>query len=274
MTQPAELTSIEEFLFGAPLYKEYKLPEDKEILQCLYGRADDPRVDGHCPNCNRASTFTVHGQSIPSGDPWNRISARHAFDAMSIRCTRNTDHRVLYHFLINKMIVQKVGQFPSLADIANDEIVQYRKVMSRADAQEFHKAIGLAAHGVGIGSFVYLRRVFERLVNSRYQEFRTTEGWKDEDFYRLRMNEKIELLKDHLPDFLVKNSRIYSILSIGLHALEEEDCLGYFELMKQSIIYILEDDKKKKEELSLRAKFSNAIARFVPNAAESEVDVE
>ncbi len=55
------------------------------------------------------------------------------------------------------MTIEKVGQYPSLATIANDEVSQYRKDMNPIDAQEFHKAIGLAAHGVGVGSFVYLR---------------------------------------------------------------------------------------------------------------------
>jgi hypothetical protein len=52
------------------------------------------------------------------------------------------------------MVVQKIGQFPSLADIANDESKTYRSVLTKRDSSEFHKAIGLATHGVGIGSFV------------------------------------------------------------------------------------------------------------------------
>ena len=36
--------------------------------------------------------------------------------------------------------------------------------------REFTKAIGLAANGVGIGSFVYLRRIFENLVFQAFDE--------------------------------------------------------------------------------------------------------
>jgi hypothetical protein len=91
------------------------------------------------------------------------------------------------------MTVQKIGQFPSLADIANDESKTYRSVLTQEDSSEFHKAIGLAAHGVGIGSFVYLRRIFERLVISRFEEFKTVEGWIDEDFYQKRMAERVRI---------------------------------------------------------------------------------
>ena len=80
------------------------------------------------------------------------------------------------------MQLQKIGQFPSLADIAIDESKTYRTVLTPEDSSQFHKAIGLAAHGVGIGSFVYLRRIFERLVISRFAEFKTVEGWADDDF--------------------------------------------------------------------------------------------
>ena len=78
---------------------------------------------------------------------------------MHIKCARNDDHRIAYYFFIIKSIVLKIGQHPSLADISNDEASAYRAILGKPDAAEFHKAIGLAAHGVGVGSFVYLRRV-------------------------------------------------------------------------------------------------------------------
>lgn len=264
MTEPEQLKSVEEFLFGAPLYKTYKLPDDLKIVKRIYGRERKLSVDGHCPFCGRESTFFVSGASVPTGDPWNNIKKRNAYEHMSITCVRNEDHMVHYYFIIRSMTLEKIGQFPSLADISNDEVAQYRKGMTNEDAREFHKAIGLAAHGVGVGSFVYLRRVFERLISGRYKEFKDAEGWKDEEFFGLRMIGKIKLLKDHLPAFLVENAKVYSILSIGIHELDEEACLGYFDLMKHSIIIILDEDKKKKEELALRTKLTEVIKKFQP----------
>jgi len=69
-----------------------------------------------------------------------------------------------YFFKVTDEQVMKIGQFPSIADISNSETAQYRKLMSNEDASEFYKAVGLAAHGVGIGSYAYLRRIFERDV--------------------------------------------------------------------------------------------------------------
>jgi len=60
-----------------------------------------------------------------------------------------------------------------MADIAIDEMRQkYRLVLRGDNWAELYKAVGLAAHGEGIGSFVYLRRVFERLIRSRFDEFK------------------------------------------------------------------------------------------------------
>lgn len=202
--------------------------------------------------------------SIPNGTPWPTVGARVATQHMNIECARFSTHEIKYWYRVDKMTIEKIGQYPSLATVSNDEVAQYRKGMLSEDSQEFHKAIGLAAHGVGVGSFVYLRRVFERLVYRRFSEFKDAEGWTDEQFNKLRMSEKIEFLKGHLPAFLVDNAKIYSILSIGIHELDESKCLGYFDIMKHSIIIILDEDKKKREELELKSKFSQAIAKFDP----------
>jgi hypothetical protein len=75
------------------------------------------------------------------------------------------------------------------------------------------------------GSYVYLRRIFERLIKGRFDEFKETEKWSEEDFLKVRMHERIELLKEHLPEFLVRNKKVYSILSLGVHELDEKVCL-------------------------------------------------
>jgi hypothetical protein len=259
-----KLKNLEQFLFEIPLYANYALSDEFSAAH-LYGLNNLARpIDGHCPRCQRASTFVVDYKYLPEGSSRHNVANRHSFDEMSIKCVRDDSHKVRYYFLIKKLVVQKIGQYPSLADISNDEVSTYRRNMDKGDAAEFHKAIGLAAHGVGVGSFVYLRRVFERLVYKRFEEFKSSEGWEDKQFYAVRMEDKISLLNAHLPDFLVENRKIYSILSVGVHELDEQACLSWFDVMKHSIIIILEDDKKKKEELERRTVFSRAIATFAP----------
>jgi len=258
---PPSSPSIAEFLFNVPLYDGYAL--DIPALKILYNMSD-VTIDGHCPYCHKQSTFTVEGINTYGNKVIVELQEESGIEDISIKCTRNLKHQVHFYILKSKMILKKIGQWPSLADIANDESKTYRSVLTQEDSSEFHKAIGLAAHGVGIGSFVYLRRIFERLVNSRYEEFKTVEGWTDEHFYPKRMAERVEFLQAHLPPFLVENSRIYSILSLGLHELKEEQCLRFFPVLKASIVWILDEDKKKKEELQHRNSLKQAIAEFTP----------
>jgi hypothetical protein len=262
-----------DFLFNAPLYTVHTVtPAD--LTQLL-----ELPIDGYCPYCHKPSTFTSPERDaakrarlasalrgvVDNGNVSRVQDILYHQDKLTITCARSESHSVLFVLRLENMQLQKIGQFPSLADIAIDEGKTYRTVLTREDSSEFHKAIGLAAHGVGIGSFVYLRRIFERLVISRFEEFKTVEGWADDDFPN-RMAERVEFLHAHLPPFLVENSRIYSILSLGLHELDEATCLRFFNVLKASIVLILDEDKKKKEELQLRNSLKKAIAEFTPES--------
>ena len=255
--------SIQGFLFSAPLYAKCHIDKSDEKLDypAFNMFVETLVVDGHCVECRRLSTFHRTEGEVQ----------RHRLDGFLfgqlwwpfvLTCTRDSTHKIIFILRIEDSNIQKIGQFPSLADIANDESRTYRAVLTQSDAAELHKAIGLAAHGVGVGAFVYLRRVFERLVSSRFDTFKAEEGWKQDDFVGKRMDEKIEFLERHLPDFLVRNKKIYGILSKGIHELEDKECLNAFEMLKQAIFFILDEDKHKKEELKRRLLAEKAIANF------------
>jgi hypothetical protein len=50
--------------------------------------------------------------------------------------------------------------------------------------------------------------------------------------------------------------------SIGIHELDNEVCLEFFDVGKRSIIFILEDDLKKQQELAARKELTDAVAKF------------
>lgn len=263
-SKPESFKGVQEFLFEAPLYARFQLRQDpSNDISILF--ISDFKIDGHCPFCGRSSTFN---RVTP---PWNDnqqsyywLGGRNYVGDIVIVCARNAGHLIRFNLRVANEVIQKVGQYPSFADIAVDESKTYLSVLSDEDAAELHKAIGLAAHGVGIGSFVYIRRIFERLIQARFDEFKTQEDWSEDDFKVLRMVEKIEFLKNHLPAFLVQNKKLYGILSLGIHELEEQQCLSFFEVIRLSAVIILDEDKKKKEELGLRDKLKRAIADYVP----------
>ncbi|MFZ0244092.1 short-chain dehydrogenase [Candidatus Binatus sp.] len=257
------LSSIQDFLFGAPLYAEYDFDSAKlgDSGVAFYMFNHPLVVDGYCPHCHKAATFSRTAGDIEIGNLKYAVENIPAL-GFEIACARNAKHTILFVLKLKKPLIQKIGQYPSLADIANDESRNYREVLNPDDGAELHRAIGLAAHGVGVGSFVYLRRVFERLITRRFEEFKAQEGWKDADFVGKRMEEKIEFLKHHLPEFLVRNKKVYAILSIGIHELEETQCLNAFEMLKQAIFLILDQDRHKREELDRLQKAEKAIGSF------------
>jgi hypothetical protein len=170
---------------------------------------------------------------------------------------------------ISRETIEKYGQYPSYGDVANGELRSKRKGLSEQDGREFYRAVGLASHGVGIGSFVYMRRIFERVIRNIFDEVKEKEGWTEQEYTGRRMDERIELLKEHLPSFLVRNARLYSILSRGIHELDEQDCLQFFEIARSSIIFILDEAQRRKEREEERRAAELAIASYKPHASVS-----
>jgi hypothetical protein len=182
----------------------------------------------------------------------------HYYD-VNIKCSRSK--KVFRYFIrASETSIQKVGQFPSLADLNIEQVKKYESVLSREKLKEFIRGIGLRAHGVGIGSFVYLRRIFEYLIEKEHIEAKKGEAWNDDLYEKSRMIEKIELLKNCLPEFLVENKDLYGILSLGVHELSEDECLKYFDPLKMGIIEVLEEkviekqreDRKKQTQKSIQ----------------------
>jgi hypothetical protein len=227
------------FFFKLPIYTKVPLTEknvkDFESIMKMGRGSFNLTFDGYNPIKKQESTFA--GYSPP-----NEYFVKYGgIDVLKIRCKRNEDNFTYLIYFDNKeMTVMKVGQYPSVADFHTHELSKYNKVLSKEKQKEFSRAIGLIANGVGIGSFVYLRRLFEYLIASTFDEHKAELGLADKDFWTLRMEDKIQTLKNFLPTFLVENKALYSILSLGIHELSEDNCLAYFDTVRLGIEIILD----------------------------------
>lgn len=101
----------------------------------------------------------------------------------------------LYENLKTFLIMEKVGQSPSMADLQMFDVEKYKTVLSKEHFRDFKIALGLHASGVGCGSFVYLTRIFEGLVIEAKQLASTQNGWSQEEYDKKRFNEKINYLE-------------------------------------------------------------------------------
>ncbi len=244
-----DLPSPKEFIKEIHLYKEYEV--DIINVSQIENIINFPGpVDLFCIECNQESVFTnekavevIAGQSPGSAQPQNWFPK--TFDPpnyfhIEFHCSRNPHHKIYFCFSYSNDVIQKIGQFPSYASVQEGKIKKYKNILGKS-FPEFTKAIGLVSYGIGIGSFVYLRRIFENLIEEEHLKAKTVKSWDDNLYNSVRMDEKIKLLKDYLPNFLVKNYSIYSILSTGIHLLSEDECLKYFGTIKLGIELILDE---------------------------------
>ena len=175
-------------------------------------------------------------------------------------CSMDEKHHLDFTVLVNDNSFMKIGQFPSIADITFPGLDDYKHVISKQDRSELGTAIGLFANGVGAGSYVYLRRILERLV---YQAKENAGDKVDNDsFENAKVADRIKMLEGYLPDILIQNTTIYGILSKGIHELSEEDCLNYFPVVKECIFQILgmwENMRKKQADEDALNKALNVI---------------
>lgn len=242
--------TVSDFFFNIPIYSKINITDEniEEIRDIVNTNIT---FEGYNPDLKRDSTFEIYYRYDNS--VYHDFFKTSGIKNIQIKCKR-TD--VIFYFFIKydktNNNIMKIGQYPSVADFHISEIKKYNKILLKDKQSEFTRAIGLAANGVGIGSFVYLRRIFEYLIYETFEECKKQDLINEEEFNKAKMNDKISLLSSHLPNFLVENKNMYSILSKGIHELEEDICLKYFDALRVGIEIILDeklDEFNKKQKM-------------------------
>jgi hypothetical protein len=247
------------------------------------------RIDLDCPECNRPSTFVLGpvmvDESENAHEPHAALVAALNKKAprpistigqlilasrwLVFRCSRQQSHKLIFILKIEQTKLlraavgfeeelsfyscTKIGQFPQHAELVAGRLRAISKIATRIDATELRRAVGLMSHDVAIGAFVYLRRVFERIIDGAWQRA-VESGEKLPASNNLRMADKIAALRAHLPEIVTRNAKAYGILSQGLHELSEEQCAKAYPVLEGSIIAMLEEihaqaEKQKREKI-------------------------
>lgn len=249
--QSSKLPSMADFCLKVPLYQSFPIDKtnEKELGEIRWYQG---HIDCYCVGCEQPSVFHVERNWRTPG--YVGGESNYLFEHI-FHCSRDKEHKLVFSFRIHNNTITKIGQYPSLADLATVEIQKYRKILDTGRYAEFNRAVGLASHGIGIGAFVYLRRIFENLIEDAHKLEMASSGWNEELYQKGRMDDKISLLTHALPEFLVKNKSLYSILSKGIHELGESECLSAFPITKLGIELILDE---KLERLQRQSKIKQA----------------
>lgn len=177
-------------------------------------------------------------------------------------CAMDENHRLDFVVLTDNNTMRKIGQYPSVADLSFSELDEFKKVIDEASRRELRKAIGLHAHGVGVGSYVYLRRIFERILDEA-KDHAEQDGDIDLSAYSaLKVQDRMKLLRAYLPEMINSNPIFYGIVSKGIHELSEEDCIKYFPVLKEAIFMILRQWNQKRQELEAAKRLSASLSQI------------
>lgn len=262
-----------DFILLSPLYKTYKVNNDNdqkesfEIFMSSDAHYDDDEVfkdplifDTYCPQCKKESTFknlftekekTTANFGIEYFEGHRKTYSVRSYDAptMFVKefvCSRDSSHVNVYVFLLSydrpTLSVTKIGEYPSTLVAHTLDLKKYRKHF-----ENYHDQLVMSlkafSNGIGVGSFVYLRRIFEDLVWKAYARHKIKfDDITELEFRNKKMAAKIDYVKDELPEFLVEKDYLYSILSKAIHSLEESFCLKNYVFVKDSILLILDQE--------------------------------
>lgn len=244
-----------DWLLRLPLYEKIDIGEEKQkVAESIL--LFEKTFDAYCPFCRLDSTFKSHvledvikkykqySALMPMSNPGEVSKQFSIWDTRNIQkvvqCTRDA-HELRYYFTVENTHLVKIGQHPPLSAHSLAETTDFSQVLSRTLLNELNTAIDLASHGIGIGSYVYLRRVFESLINEAYLTASLNEGWNESQYAESDMQGKIQRLAPNLPDFVVETEQLYGLFGKALHELTDDECLANFDVLKNGIFAIAEE---------------------------------
>lgn len=240
-----------------PSDNQYIIKPLAEVLQQIQ---NSQQLNKMCQSSPKSSTNWVWSTQVT--DYYTNIIS------FPFVCTLNDQHHLNYVVTTNVQRMRKIGQYPSVADLTFPELDTYKKDISSNDRKELRRAIGLYAQGIGVGSYVYLRRVFERIIDKAKDYAIGDQKLNLDDYQKAKMDQKIQMLRGYLPAILTENKGIYGIISKGIHELAEEDCIEYFPILQEAIFMILRQWKQKREELESTKAITSKIAKIAEKVKE------
>lgn len=264
-----KLQSIEHYHLKEPLYNivEFEcLNNSKGEIVSFLDELSQPKesMDTFCVKCNKERLFYACVSKTFIED-WIKSTGglKYVHDKIVVnefKCSKVDAHRIYFLFRIDQIMFTKIGQHPTLYDLKGYDIDRFKKILGTENLNEFRIGVQLASHGNGIGAFTYLRRIIEPLIEDAHQIAKAKEGeWDEVKYSKKEYRNKIKMLKGYLPEFLIQNNSMYSILSAGIHSLSESKCKEGYKWILQGIEYILTEKIRMVEDEKLKSHTQSKI---------------
>lgn len=286
-------------LVDMPLYDKIELVGERPSKQIKDLRLHRGKFDAYCPGCGKHTTWTAivtpeleqrakqenMASPLSSGGRFSGTTVHNWEGEFKLRifCARDGWHRGDFYLdtlgpsafdyvqfktgkgkELGPTLLVKVGQYPSLADFQLGDLTEFEDGMSKQQRGEFVRATNSAAHGFNVAACVYFRRVFESVLVEARDEYMAHHGLTEwQEFNGARTDERIGLLRDHLPKFMSDHPQLYSVLSLGIHELTEEQCLAELPMLRKAIELIMRDRVTAARQKRERGEVSKLVAQAV-----------
>lgn len=102
---------------------------------------------------------------------------------LNFECISKDKHKYYVIFqLTDDNCLMKTGQYPSIIDFDHSS-KEYKKVLvDKSIAKELRQANILKSYDMGVGAFLYLRRIFEKLIYEQYERAKHDNNINEQEY--------------------------------------------------------------------------------------------
>ena len=258
-----------DFLTQTGVYGKLKLLDKLDYSSLFENHEICKSLDLHCPVCKADKTFIRQNQYSMG---WLGEFETYAINNFTRTCKNliyllyecpTCKQKLYYALLRNNNAVVKLAQYPSLFDVSRDELKKYQKngLIDNESFSQLYKAELCASSSYYVAAYTYMRRVYETMLMSVFEQNQEDIGITEEDFRRLHSDKKLEAIKDYLAIDDEIYLPLYGLLSAGIHAMTEEQCCEDYTVLKPILLDILAEQKAKKEKAAKRKELKELFAK-------------
>jgi hypothetical protein len=270
--------NFDEFLRKASLYHKVLLDESVNVCG---PRSKDQVVHQACKNCKEDRTFKlVHHETLYQFDdairePRGSSTAilRSSLHSYAYDCLYCSQFRLF--FLVgldqHQTTAWKAGQHPAWSI----EVSKQFEAMLRDHKETYKKGLICESQGYGIGAFAYYRRIVELVIGDLLESIDDLMDGAEKEAYKEALvstknsrdaKTKIDLVKHLLPSSLMQGEHnplgvLYRILSEGIHAMSDEECLEYAVAIRETLVSLVDQIAVSKKSRTLSGSIKKLLKK-------------
>ena len=246
------------FLEEYQLYRKFKCNRPEYV-----NRLPKININMHCSICKDTRTFILinryymKNNFIIDIDKSNIVYPIEIYSYLILsyicascrKFSRFFNLRVIGKSGTKSMEIEKVGQYPPW----NINIERNLKEILKNYSENYKKGKTCESQSYGIGAFAYYRRIVEDVIGELLESIQDLMIGEELEKYQEALEEvrktkntadKIALVKDLLPPILKPEQfnplkTIHDVLSKGLHGKTDEECLDDAELIRTSLVFLV-----------------------------------